>query len=46
MDFPAEISQENGLYRVTVGAFPTLDEAVETEHRLRQAGYQTLAVSQ
>ena len=46
MDFPAEISQENGLYRVTVGAFPTLDEAVETEHRLRQAGYQTLVVSQ
>lgn len=46
MDFPAEISQENGLYRVTVGAFPTLDEAVETERRLRQAGYQTLVVSQ
>lgn len=41
-DFPAEIAQSDGLYRVTVGAFPSLDEAVSMEKRLKRAGYQTV----
>ena len=44
-DFPAAISQGGGLYRVTVGTFPTLDEAVDTERRLKRAGYQTVIMS-
>ena len=44
-DFPAVISQENGLYRVTVGTYPTLDEAAAVERRLKRAGYQTLVLS-
>ena len=45
-DFPASISQENGLYRITVGTFPTIDEAAEMERRLKRAGYQTLVMRQ
>lgn len=44
-DFPAVTSQGDGLYRVTVGTFPTLDEAVDMERRLKRAGYQTVIVS-
>lgn len=44
-DFPAVISQDNGLYRVTVGTYPTLDEAANMERRLKRAGYQTVIVS-
>lgn len=44
-DFPAVTSQGGGLYRVTVGTFPTLDEAVDMERRLKRAGYQTVIVS-
>lgn len=44
-DFPAVTSQSDGLYRVTVGTFPTLDEAVDMERRLKRAGYQTVIVS-
>lgn len=44
-DFPAVTSQNNGLYRVTVGTYPTLDEAAAVEGRLKQAGYQTVIVS-
>ena len=44
-DFPAATSQNNGLYRVTVGTYPTLDEAAAVERRLKQAGYQTVIVS-
>lgn len=44
-DFPAITSQNNGLYRVTVGTYPTLDEAAAVERRLKQAGYQTVIVS-
>ena len=44
-DFPAVTSQNNGLYRVTVGTYPTLDEAAAVERRLKQAGYQTVIVS-
>lgn len=43
-DFPATISHENGLYRVYVGAFPSLDGAVEMERKLKRAGYQTVVV--
>ena len=41
-DFPAVISQSNGIYRVTVGTYPTLDEAAAMERRLKRAGYQTV----
>ena len=44
-DFPAVTSQNNGLYRVTVGTYPTLDEAAAMERRLKRAGYQTVIVS-
>ena len=44
-DFPAVTSQNNGLYRVTVGTYPTLDEAAAMERRLKRAGYQTVVVS-
>lgn len=44
-DFPAEIAEGDGFFRVMVGAFSTLEEAVEMEQRLRRAGYQTLVVS-
>lgn len=44
-DFPAVISQDNGIYRVTVGTYPTLDEAAAMERRLKRAGYQTVIVS-
>ena len=44
-DFPAVTSQGGGLYRVTVGTFPTLDEAAAMERRLKRAGYQTVIVS-
>lgn len=45
LDFPADIAEGDGLYRVTVGAFPSLDEAADMERRLRQAGYQTVIIS-
>ena len=44
-DFPAVTSQGGGLYRVTVGTFPTVDEAADMERRLKRAGYQTVIVS-
>lgn len=44
-DFPVEIAEGDGLFRVMVGAYTTLEEAVEMERRLKRAGYQTLAIS-
>lgn len=44
-DFPAVVSQNKGIYRVTVGTYPTLDEAASVERRLKRAGYQTIIVS-
>lgn len=44
-DFPAVVSQDKGIYRVTVGTYPTLDEAALVERRLKRAGYQTVIVS-
>lgn len=43
-DFPAVTSQGGGLYRITVGTYPTLDEAAAMERRLKRAGYQTVIV--
>ena len=43
-DFPAVTSQDGGLYRVTVGTYPTIDEAAAMERRLKRAGYQTVIV--
>lgn len=45
-DFPAVVSQGDGLYRVTVGTFPTLDEAARMERRLKAAGYQTVITAE
>ena len=44
-DFPAVIEPGDRLFRVMVGEFPTLDEAVEMEKRLKRAGYQTVVLS-
>lgn len=46
LDFPASITEGNGLYRVMVGVFPTLADAADMERLLRRAGYQTVIVSQ
>ena len=45
LDFPAEITEGDGFFRVMVGAFSSLEEAVDMEQRLKRAGYQTLVVS-
>lgn len=45
-DFPAVVSQGDRLYRVTVGTFPTLDEAARMERRLKAAGYQTVITAE
>lgn len=45
LDFPAEIAEGDRFFRVMVGAFSTLEEAVDMERRLKQAGYPTLVVS-
>ena len=45
MDFPAEIEEKDGFYRIRVGDFETLDQAVAMEQRLRRAGYQTWIVT-
>ena len=44
MDFPAIIEMENGYYKVKVGRFRDLQEAVMMEQRLKRAGYPTLIV--
>jgi N-acetylmuramoyl-L-alanine amidase len=43
-DFPAAISEGDGLFRVRVGQYANLDDASEMEQRLRRAGYQTVIV--
>ena len=45
LDFPAEIAEGDGFFRVMVGAFSTLEDAVDMERRLKRAGYPTLVVS-
>lgn len=45
MDFPAQIEEGDGFFRVRVGNFENLDAATAMEQRLRRAGYQTLIVT-
>ncbi len=44
-DFPAAIQHTGGFYRVWVGPFSLLDDAVQMEHRLKRAGYPTVIVA-
>lgn len=44
-DFPAQIYEGGPYYRVQVGDYATLDEAVQMERRLKRAGYPTVIVS-
>ncbi len=45
MDFPARIERGEGFYRVRVGSYRELDEAIRMEQRLKRAGYQTVIVT-
>ena len=45
MEFPARIDREDGFYRVKVGRYANLNEAVSMEQRLKRAGYPTVIVS-
>lgn len=45
MDFPARLERGDGFWRVRVGNFRTLDEAIQMEQRLKRAGYQTVIVT-
>ncbi len=45
MDFPAIIEVEDGYYKVRVGEFRDLSEAVAMEQRLKRAGYPTFIVT-
>lgn len=45
MEFPARIEMGNGFYRVRVGSYPTLNDAVLMEQRLKRAGYPTVIVT-
>lgn len=45
LNFPAVLTEGDGLFRVTVGEYDTLDEAVKMERRLKRAGYQTVIVT-
>lgn len=45
-DFPAFIDRWEQYYRVVVGEYESLEEAVQIERLLRRAGYQTLVVSE
>lgn len=45
MDFPAIIEREDGYYRVKVGRFEELRDAVAMEQRLKRAGYPTIIVT-
>ena len=44
-EYPAFIEEFGPYFRVRVGEFRTLDEAVKMERRLKMAGYQTVVVS-
>ena len=45
MEFPARITRGDGYYRVQVGRYANLNEAVGMEQRLKRAGYPTVIVS-
>ncbi len=44
-DYPASIDEGDGYFRVRVGDFSSLDDAVIMERRLKNAGYATLLLS-
>ncbi len=44
LDFPAYIDAEGDYYRVGVGGFSDLEDAVAMERRLKREGYQTVIV--
>ena len=44
-DYPAFLEEGNGFFRVQVGEYPILQEAVDMERRLKIAGYPTIIVS-
>lgn len=44
MDFPAYIDDSGEFYRIGVGSYSTLNEAIEMERRLKQEGYQTIII--
>ena len=44
-EYPAYLEEGNGLYRVLVGSYETLDEAAAMERRLKQDGFQTVIVN-
>lgn len=43
--FDATANEVDGLYQVRVGAFETIEEAVEVQEQLRKRGYETLIVT-
>lgn len=43
-DYSASITEEDGFFRVRVGSFENLEDAVEMEQRLKQAGYPTVVI--
>ena len=45
MEFPARIERGDGYYRVQVGNYATLSEAIAMEQRLKRAGYPTVIVT-
>ena len=45
MEFPARIEMGDGFYRVQVGRYGSLNEAVAMEQRLKRAGYPTVIVT-
>ena len=45
MDFPAIIEVEDGYYKVRVGRFTNLNDAIAMEQRLKRAGYPTIIVT-
>lgn len=44
LDFPAYLDDSGEYYRVGVGGYNTLNEAVQLERRLKQEGYQTVII--
>lgn len=44
-EFPARVEADGSLYRVMVGSFSSLDDAVKTEKSLKRSGYQTVIVN-
>lgn len=44
LDFPAYIDSIGPYYRVVVGGYPDMEQAVHVEQRLRREGYETLVL--